>query len=81
MHELGVTRQLLEVVLTRAAQAGASKVNAVHIEIGEESDVARDSLEFYWADLCRATPAEGARLVFTTAVDPFSCRVTAVDAD
>jgi Zn finger protein HypA/HybF involved in hydrogenase expression len=81
MHELGVTRQLLQVVLARAAQAGASRVNAVHIEIGEESDVAPESLEFYWSDLCLATPAESARLVFTTAVDPFSCRVTAVDAD
>jgi Zn finger protein HypA/HybF involved in hydrogenase expression len=81
MHELGVTRRLLEIVLARAADAGATKVNSVHIEIGEESDVARESLDLYWADLCRATPAEGARLFYTTAVDPYSCRVTAVDAD
>jgi len=81
MHELGITRRLLEVVLERAAEAGAHRVNAVHLEIGEESDVAPESLAFYWVDVCRATPAEGARLLFTTAVDPFSCRVTAVDAD
>lgn len=81
MHELGITRRLLDVVLARAAEAGASRVSAVHLEIGEDSDVAPESLEFYWADVCRATPAEGARLLFTTAADPFACRVTAVDAD
>jgi hydrogenase nickel incorporation protein HypA/HybF len=81
MHELGVTRRLLEVVLARAAQAGASRVRTISLEIGEESDIAPESLEFYWPDVSRATPAEGARLQFTTAVDPFSCRVIAVDAD
>jgi Zn finger protein HypA/HybF involved in hydrogenase expression len=81
MHELGITRRLLDVVLARAAEAGATKVSAVHIEIGEESDVAPASLDFYWADVTRATPAEGARLLFTEAADPFCCRVTAVDAD
>ena len=81
MHELGITRRLLDVVLTRAAEAGTTRVSAVHIEIGEESDVAPESLAFYWADVCRATPAEGAALLFTTSDDPFSCRVTAVNAD
>jgi Zn finger protein HypA/HybF involved in hydrogenase expression len=81
MHELGITRRLLDVVLARAAEAGATRITAVHLEIGEESDVAPESLDFYWADVARATPAEGARLLFATAADPFSCRVTAVDAD
>jgi hydrogenase nickel incorporation protein HypA/HybF len=81
MHELGITRRLLEVVLARAAEAGAKQVSAVHLEIGEESDVAPESLEFYWTDVAHDTPAEGARLVFTTVSDPLAFRVTAVDAD
>ena len=81
MHELGLTRRLLEVVLARAAQAGATRVSAVHLEIGEESDVAPESLDFYWTDVARATPAEGAQLLFVASADPFACRVTAVDAD
>ena len=81
MHELGMTRRLLEVVLARAAEAGATRVSAVHLEIGEESDVAPESLDFYWTDVARATPAEGAQLLFVTAADPFAFRVTAVDAD
>jgi hydrogenase nickel incorporation protein HypA/HybF len=81
MHELGITCQLLEIVLARAAEAGATKVSAVHIEIGEDSDVAPEALDFYWTDVARATPAEGAQLLFSTASEAFACRVTAVDAD
>lgn len=83
MHELGITRRLLEVVLARAREAGASRVSAVHLELGEESDVAPESLAFYWADLARATPAEHARLLFSAAAagEPWACRVVAIDAD
>ena len=83
MHELGITRRLLDVVLARAAEAGATRVSAVHLEIGEDSDVAPESLDFYWPDVARATPAEGARLMFTSPAgdDPLACRVVAIDAD
>ena len=81
MHELGITSRLLEVVLERAAAAGATRVTDVHLEIGEESDVAPEALEHYWPQVSRATPAEGARLVFDvgTASDPFACRVVAIE--
>ena len=80
MHELGITSRLLDVVLQRAAAAGATRVSDVHLEIGEESDVAPESLEHYWPQVSRATPAEGARLVFSVASDdPWACRVVAID--
>jgi Zn finger protein HypA/HybF involved in hydrogenase expression len=79
MHELGITGRLLEVVLERAAAAGATQVSHVHLEIGEESDVAPAALEHYWPEVSRATPAQGARLVFSVAGDPFACRVVAID--
>ena len=81
MHELGITSRLLEVVLERAVAAGATRVTDVHLEIGEESDVAPEALEHYWPQVSRATPAEGARLVFDVAHadDPFACRVVAID--
>ncbi len=81
MHELGITSRLLEVVLERAAAAGATRVSDVHLEIGEESDVAPEALEHYWPQVSRATPAEGARLLFSAAPanDPFACRVVAID--
>lgn len=79
MHELGITRRILEVALERAAAAGATRVTEVQIEIGEESDVAPPSLEHYWPEVSRATPAEGARLLFSVASDPWACRVVAID--
>lgn len=79
MHEHGITSQLLEVVLDRAAAAGATRVSDVHVEIGEESDVAPEALEHYWPGLSAGTPAEGARLVFDAAADPWACRVVAID--
>lgn len=81
MHEAGIARRLLDVALERAATAGATRITAVHLEIGEESDVAPESLDFYWPEVARATPAEGARLLFAVADDPFACRVVAIDAD
>jgi Zn finger protein HypA/HybF involved in hydrogenase expression len=79
MHELGVTQRILEVALDRAAEAQAERITAVHLEIGEESDVAPRSVEFYWPQVSEATPAEGARLVFTVADDPWACRMVAID--
>ena len=79
MHELGITSRLLEVVLERAAAAGATLVSDVHLEIGDESDVAPEALAHYWPQVSDGTPAAGARLVFRVAGDPFACRVVAID--
>lgn len=79
MHEHGITSRLLEVVLERAAAAGAERVTEVDLEIGEESDVAPQALEHYWPEISAGTPAEGARLVFGKATDPFAFRVVAID--
>jgi hydrogenase nickel incorporation protein HypA/HybF len=81
MHELGITSRLLEIVVERAAAAGATRVTDVHVEIGEESDVAPEAVEHYWPQVSLATPAEGARLLFSVAPasDPFACRVLAID--
>ncbi len=82
MHEAGMTRRLVEVVVERAEAAGAKRVRAVHLEIGEESDVSPVSVDFYWPDAARGTPADGARLYFMpVSDDPWACRVVAIDVD
>ena len=82
MHEAGVTRRLVEVVVERAEAAGAKRVRGVHLEIGEESDVSPVSVDFYWRDAARGTPAEGAQLHFKpVSDDPLACRVVAIDVD
>jgi hydrogenase nickel incorporation protein HypA/HybF len=81
MHELGITSRLLDVVVERAAAAGATRVTEVHLEIGEESDVAPEALRHYWPQVSGGTAAEDARLVFSVAPasDPFACRVVAIE--
>lgn len=81
MHELGIARRLADVVNERAARAGADQVHTVQLEIGEESDVALESLQFYWPQVTAGTRARGSRLVATAPPDdPFACRVVAIDA-
>ena len=72
MHELGITRRILEVALDRAADAHAARITAVHLEIGEASDVAPESISLYWL----ATRADGHFLAnqcraWTDALDNF----------
>jgi hydrogenase nickel incorporation protein HypA/HybF len=81
MHELGLTRRMLDVVLQRAADGGAGRVTEVQLEVGSESDVAPASLEFYWPQVSRGTAAEGARLAFSEAEDPWAFRVTSIDVE
>jgi hydrogenase nickel incorporation protein HypA/HybF len=81
MHELGVTQRILEVALKRAQQAHATRITAVHLEIGEASDVAPESVALYWPDVSRDTPAAGASLLFTAAQDPFTFRMTSIDVE
>jgi Zn finger protein HypA/HybF involved in hydrogenase expression len=81
MHELWITKRVLEVALERAAEAGAARITALHLEIGDESDVSPVSVEFYWPQVSVETPAEGARLEFTPAADPAAFRLTGIDVD
>ena len=41
--------------------------------IGPLSGVSKDSLEFFFAELCRGTPAEGAKLEIVTEAAVLSC--------
>ncbi|HEX6129532.1 MAG TPA: hydrogenase maturation nickel metallochaperone HypA [Candidatus Limnocylindria bacterium] len=79
MHEAGITRRLLEVALERAAAAGADHITDVHVEIGEDSDVAQVAVEHYWPELTRGTLAEGSRLRFQPAADARAFRIIAID--
>lgn len=64
MHEFAVTEGLLEIVQAEARKAGASRVDEVHVTIGELSTFVDRSIEFYFSELSRDTLAEGALLVF-----------------
>ena len=52
-----------------------------HLEIGEASDMAPESISLYWPEVTRGTVAAGARLMFSEAHDPLGFRMTAVDVE
>lgn len=64
MHELPVTRGMLEVSLDAARREGADRIVAIDVVIGKLSSFVDDAVQFYFDALAEDTPAEGARLRF-----------------
>jgi hydrogenase nickel incorporation protein HypA/HybF len=59
VHELGVTQQIVELVLARA---GAARVTKIVVEIGKLSAVLPDAVRFCFELCCEGTPLAGAVL-------------------
>jgi hydrogenase nickel incorporation protein HypA/HybF len=61
MHEFGVTQNLLDMALKKAKNQRIVNVNLL---IGSFSEEREESIQFYWRDLSKGTPGEGAKLHF-----------------
>lgn len=64
MHELPATQGVLNVALDAARDAGAARVIAIDVVVGELASIVDDSVQFYFDVIARGTPAEGAALRF-----------------
>lgn len=62
MHEFGITQEILRAVLEASEAAGATRVNVVHVTVGDLTEVVPDALQFAWEALIPGTLAEGAGL-------------------
>lgn len=62
MHELSITKHILDIVSQHAQRADAERVTAVNLVVGELTGFVDDSIQFYFDMLSPDTLAEGARL-------------------
>jgi len=62
MHELSIAHSLIELATQAAAQAGVTRVTAVHLRLGVLAGVVKDALLFGFEIASVGTILEGARL-------------------
>ncbi len=81
MHEAGLVDRILEVVLARAAEAGAPRITAIHLEAGPLSGVSEDALQFHWEEHAAGTAAEAADLRVTSTDDLIELRLMSIEVE
>jgi hydrogenase nickel incorporation protein HypA/HybF len=73
MHELGITKTILAVVLDRARDNSVQKVLSVRLAVGQMSDLEDVWLQRYFDHLSAGTVAEGAELRVSRIPVRFQC--------
>ncbi len=66
MHELSITRSLLDQALGEAEKHGAKHISRIRLLLGEGGSVVPDCVRFYFDEMKKGTAAEGAELEFKT---------------
>ena len=66
MHELAVTRSLLDQVLAETKSHGAKKISRIRLLLGEGGSVVPDCVRFYFDLMKKDTAAAEAELEFKT---------------
>ena len=63
MHEVGITRNIIEIAERHALRENAQSIASVTVDIGSLSGVVPDAVEFCFEACATGTMAEGARLI------------------
>jgi hydrogenase nickel incorporation protein HypA/HybF len=74
MHELGITENIVNIALTKAGEAQASRISKINLVIGEMSGFVADCIQFYFDSLSRDTIAQGAVIQFELVTTQLQCR-------
>lgn len=62
MHEMGIISGVLDAVNASAVEAGATRVLAVNLRVGQMTEAVEDALAFAFEALSEGTMCEGAEL-------------------
>jgi hydrogenase nickel incorporation protein HypA/HybF len=73
MHELAVTRSILEIALRYAEEDNASKIVSIGVTVGELRNVVEEWMQRYFDYLSRDTIAAQARLRVSESPIVFEC--------
>lgn len=74
MHELAITEEILNLVVSEAKKNSATKVKLVKLVIGEMTGIVNESVSFYFNEISKKTIAEGAGLSFRRIPAAGRCR-------
>jgi len=74
VHELAVTQNILDIVLSEAKAAQASRITKISLVIGELSGVVSDCVLFYFDFLKKGNAAEKATIDFRLVPAELRCR-------
>ena len=73
MHELAVTRSLVDLVQTESERQGFTKALEIRLKVGEYSGIVPDYILDLFPYASKGTAAEGAALFFETLPASFRC--------
>ncbi|MFY9189432.1 MAG: hydrogenase maturation nickel metallochaperone HypA [bacterium] len=74
MHELSVTAELLNTVLTEACRHGVRSVSRVTVVVGDLTGIDPQCLRYYFSVLSRGTVPDRAELVVESQATLFYCQ-------
>ncbi len=74
MHEAHIVEAMVKQVLEKAAAAGASRVTAVTLAMGEQCGFDEGCVRLYFENFTEGTIAAGAGLVFRPVARKLTCR-------
>lgn len=79
MHELSITEGLLKLAISKAIEAGGSRITALHVVIGDFSAIMDDSVSFYWDMITAETIAAGSTLDFVRKPATIRCHACNIE--
>ncbi|MEA5013261.1 MAG: hydrogenase maturation nickel metallochaperone HypA [Candidatus Limiplasma sp.] len=73
MHEYGLTKGIVQVMLKAAQEHGAVKVTGARLVVGENTSIIPGSVQLYFDQIAKGTKAEGAVLDVRTVKAEMRC--------